>query len=110
MIDDQHCQHAENRNRYRDHEWVAQHSLPMISCHLKVPDSTFSSHQINPVAREGSCQEGSCQEAATPSQHFQSEAILGPAIIQTIRSGQVPCSDGDALPPAAIDHTLKSLA
>jgi hypothetical protein len=33
MIDNQHCQHAENRNRDRDHNGVAQHSLPMIFRH-----------------------------------------------------------------------------
>jgi hypothetical protein len=33
MIDNQHCQHAENRNRDSDHDGVAQHSLPMILRH-----------------------------------------------------------------------------
>jgi hypothetical protein len=31
MIDNQHCQHAEDRNR--DRGGMAQHSLPMISRH-----------------------------------------------------------------------------
>jgi hypothetical protein len=34
MVDDQHRQHTQNRNRHGDHDGPAQRSLPMMLSHL----------------------------------------------------------------------------
>jgi hypothetical protein len=71
MIDNQHCQHAEDRNRDRDRGGMAQQTL---------------AHEINPEG--GEC---SCQEAPKPSGHFKSEPTFGQQSsgLQSIRTGSL---------------------